>query len=723
VNIFYKVIILVFLNGITALAAQVIFFREILNQVHSNELVLAALLSVWMVSGAFAGGFLYRKFFMKKDYSFLLLSMAFLPVINAFIMVAGIIVLRYLKSIFNIPVEILVGSWDSILMAAAIFAPAAIMLTLGFCVAGEILKREKAEKQVKFLYITEAAGAMVIGILYTLFLSSRTPGLELIYWLGIINMAAVYVLFREKTKQGRIITVVLIFSLILYIAPLISKGLGKVNSASLGAPFSKYTVLYDKEEAASRITIAKKDGVYYGFINGHISCSKPDRALNEKTALALASGKNNNSIMIINGGYTGGVETALGFRGAEKVTAVENNPYMGAALAKFFGADIKEQGKVKFVHGDVMYYLLNHDVKDKFDLVVLNAGVPATIYSNRYYTREFFLLVKKFMKKDGRFVFYLPGGDSFMAANTAAPAGIIYRTASSVFENTGIIPGDEITVIGSDGALDITAGTVKERVKKMKIKLPELNSRYIEASLDGKKTDAVKKQLKNAGKGINSILAPSGYLNFIRADLYKFKDNTDIIKILLIAAFFALAAGLAFNNRVFMENKNSYIAMMAMAGSAVILEIVLIFIYQGFYGYIYKSIGMLFAFFMFGIVAGGAASSMFEKELKMGAVITAATILNAIILLYIYGFKGELKPVNPNMIISLIIFTGIITGAAFNIIVTRSNLSMLYSMDLIGGAFGAVLAGIFLLPVLGVQLTIVFNMLLLSGLMMLLSKR
>src|SRR5208337_4336942 len=113
-NIFYKIIIIIFLNGLAAMLSQVVFYREIVSQVYANELILGAILAIWLFAGAFGGSFIFSRFFRKKDLSFLKIALAVMPVISAFLIPCLVILIRYIKLLLGIQPEMLLNIWSAV---------------------------------------------------------------------------------------------------------------------------------------------------------------------------------------------------------------------------------------------------------------------------------------------------------------------------------------------------------------------------------------------------------------------------------------------------------------------------------------------------------------------------------------------------------------------------------------------------------------------------------
>jgi spermidine synthase len=708
---------MLFLNGAAAMLAQSVLFREILNQVYINELVLSSILAVWLLAGAFAAGFIHEKYLKKLDDKKLGLVFALAPAANAFVLVIVVFLIRYMKPALGMRPEMLTSIWDAIILSIIVFSPVSMLLAIGFTTASEIIKRQKAGGNVKFLYLFEAAGAVAAGFLYTLFISEHYGNLDVLYALGIINLAAVYMLFRDRTREARIIMLAVVAALIVFIGFSMAGLRQKADMAGSRVLYSGYTVIADREFPTVKLTIAKEGSTYLIFENGTLSYSIPDARYRETAGWAVLSHPGNGSVLVINGGIAGMIGGLSRYNSVKEITSIESDPYTAAVLGKIFRDGIKTDKSVAYESGDVIYYLRNgssgpgphnNKARTKYDTVIINFRQPNTIYGNRLFTKEFFETAKSHMNPGGVLAFTLPLGEDYAGGRLTAAAAEICAAAKTVFNTVKVVPGDSVMVLASTGNIELTPAYVMKRILDEKIKEPIFNSRYIEDKLN---PDRVKKAgaiLNMPKPAVNSLLSPSAYLSYIKADMLLFKGGPDIIKILLILAFFSVLGGRIFDLKIFRDNPAPYLAMLVTGFAAIVTELVLIVLFQSYYGYIYKMIGFLFAFFMLGAALGVlAAMTKIGSKINVIAVILAA--VNAAI--FVFSFT----PPGPGAIIALMVLAGAATGAAFNALIKHADASMLYSSDMIGGSFGALLFNLAILPLAGIRGALVINFIMLAA--------
>lgn len=707
-NIYYKIFILIFLNGFTSIITQIVLYKEILSQVYANEIVLCFALSSWLISGALAGIVVFPKYFKKKNDNFLIASLGLLPVFTIIISLVSLIIIRNIKTIFNIPVEQLINIWDAIIITILFYSPTAFFLTMSFSLAGEILKRMNGE--IKLLYIIETSGSIVAGILFTLFISGKYSNLELLYWLGVINMVAIYILYRYQSNPDRKVNAILIFILIPYLIPLFTGFLKKVDEESFIKPYLKYNMLQKKEGQDSKVVITRKNNEYFVFSNGILRYQSKNADFMEFLGWAMLSNGGYKNIMLVNGGYTGYIDEIQRYKWDKKITFVETDTDVADLLEKIF-KNVHSKKNVQYVHGDIIYYLYKTKNSEKYDFVVLNTPAPNTFLNNRYYTYEFFSLLKNSLTKDGLIIFSLPAAENYFTKEIFASIAPVYKTIKEIFFNVEIIPGDKIIFLVSDKKISLKSTNISNNMKKNNIKIPQLNPVYIDEKAG--KSGIIKNLLDKIDAKPNKILEPSAYLYNIKKELLMFKSNSNFIKIIFILFIFFFVLYRLINLHKKWASLFPYISMFLFSATTIILELCLVLIYQSFYGYLYRSIGMLYSFFMVGILIGAVLLMIFNN-IKYKLLVIMAEILNLLILFYILNLKSIEQTINPNIIIFFIVTTGFFVGAIFNLMQENSELSILYGADLAGGAIGGILFGLLIFPLFGFTGIIVFNLFLLT---------
>ena len=149
------------------------------------------------------------------------------------------------------------------------------------------------------------------------------------------------------------------------------------------------------------------------------------------------------------------------------------------------------------------------------------------------------------------------------------------------------------------------------------------------------------------------------------------------------------------------------------------LEVLLIFVYQSLYGYVYGRIGLIVGLFMLGLVAGAPsgrwlAARGYRLTVCMLASIEAMLLAFACIIPGIMRFAAASGSLGEGVICLCVAAVGWAVGAEFplaNGMLRRAGASVgraaavADASDHSGAALGALVVGVFLLPVLGIGAT------------------
>jgi len=159
---------------------------------------------------------------------------------------------------------------------------------------------------------------------------------------------------------------------------------------------------------------------------------------------------------------------------------------------------------------------------------------------------------------------------------------------------------------------------------------------------------------------------------------------------------------------------------------AMALEIVLIFLYQNIFGYLYQKIGLIVALFMFGLFLGAMLSPrIFEKKrpsLNILIFCEALLLLLALLLSnaadFLLYLSRTLPLVSEPFFFMILTGVGILAGCEFPLAAdlyrkegqddaARAS-AVIDSTDHLGACAGALITGIILMPLLGILCTGLF---------------
>jgi len=175
-------------------------------------------------------------------------------------------------------------------------------------------------------------------------------------------------------------------------------------------------------------------------------------------------------------------------------------------------------------------------------------------------------------------------------------------------------------------------------------------------------------------------------------------------------------------------------AVAATGFSGMALQVVLLYMFQVFFGYLYFSLGLLITFFMLGLASG---SIYMIRELKRmeNPRLEFLKILGYLALLAVFLPRGLdylseylLDPRTEYAFYGISLLSGVLVGMEFPLAVhllgkiqegTGRVAGKVYAADLLGACIGAFFASSLLLPLLGVVqlLQVAAGVLILSGML------
>jgi spermidine synthase len=211
----------------------------------------------------------------------------------------------------------------------------------------------------------------------------------------------------------------------------------------------------------------------------------------------------------------------------------------------------------------------------------------------------------------------------------------------------------------------------------------------------------------------NELFSPgfSGYFGFLeRISL----PLLGVALILLTAAFLVVRR---LSRRVRMASVPIVMITTGFAGMA--FDLLVIFAFQAFYGYVYQQIGLLVTAFMAGLSLGGLLMTRRVERIENGkslllrleGAIAACWLLFPVVLAVLYAQAsrpGVSAAVGPILLI-LNGLAGFLVGMEFPLaskmyrrVSVSETAGVLYAADLLGAFLGSLLVSVMLLPALGV---------------------
>lgn len=684
--------------GITSLVTQIIIIREFLSVFQGNELVIGIILANWMLITGF-GSYLGKYSNRIKEpvrISFIAqIAMGVLPFITVFL-------LNYLKNIVFLPGS-LVGVLEIFFGSFILLLPFCLLSGFLFTFLSAELSFVHKSKRIDIAYALESFGSLAGGILFSFILVFLITPFQVLTILLILNLfVAVWINLRYRK-----IMVIIAFSVIVVLV----SGLTfffRFDRFVKGFLYPNQEIVYLKETPYGNLAVTKIGEQHNFYENQVLLFNTLNFIANEEAVhYAMVQHRNPQNILVISGGVSGIIQEILKYP-VGKVDYLEINPWLVKTGELFYKK--LEDSRIQIYNKDARLFL--RDNHGPYDIILVNLPAPSTTNLNRYYTIEFFRQLESCMSPDGVVSMDLPSTGNYASEEANIVNSLIFNTLKKVFANVILIPGEKNFYLASNNTVGFN---ITGKIEEMNIENQYVNRYYLDDTLILNRSNFFMAQLdKNAG--INRDFEPSAYFHQISSWLSYYKFNMwafgGIVFLVMI---------------IFMIRLNAVqVGMFAGGFAASSSEMILLIAFQIIYGYVYLMTGIIIAVFMGGLTLGAIIG---RKIIKTPGPFSYSSNQLAIGLfaLLLPLLINVAKPITGHqyivhsLFLVLTLLISFLVGSLFSIAsrIQKGNVSAvtasIYSSDLAGSAFGALIVSAFLIPLIGlakVSITVgLFNIL------------
>ncbi|MEI7591112.1 MAG: hypothetical protein WCJ49_07390, partial [Deltaproteobacteria bacterium] len=384
--------------------------------------------------------------------------------------------------------------------------------------------------------------------------------------------------------------------------------------------------------------------------------------------------------------------------------------------------DLIKNGKISIIIEDPRFFLAS---ASNYDLIIMSVPEPSSATNNRFFTKEFFELCSKSLTKDGIFAFRLPSLENLWLPSTQMRMVAIHNALAINFTDIIVLPtGNTNIIICSNSPLVHSSEIVAKNFRQQGIKTNLVSTNFIKyLYANDRYFEIVRfiekdKYLTNTDNKpicypttVNTWLAmflPSLAFTDINKEVSLFwKNNAVIIAILII---FLLLVIRTLYRRYFI------VAIFIFAFVGMALEMLLLLQYQAKKGALFEDMGILLMAFMGGLAVGSFCMDKAKESLNknfsqknIGILLFVLFILDT---LYTFTIFASIITSNLTTIGSALFVCGGLVATAFIYGVSAQNnnnskyVATVYTIDLLGGCFGAIITTLMLIPFAGMILSI-----------------
>jgi len=424
-----------------------------------------------------------------------------------------------------------------------------------------------------------------------------------------------------------------------------------------------------------------------------------------------------------------------------------NNPSL-AKLVSTVSPNINRLGYIEIPECDVRKYIKESNAK--FDLIVLNLPNPSTLLLNRYFTLEFFQQLKNVTSSKGVVGINFPAGANYMGTELSFVGSSLLYTLQKVFDYIVLKPGDEscFFVAKNKGIVSDTGSVLQKRLNSVKdirkVFYPENISSDFEANriaFQMKRYEEIIKQYPHQ-EFLNMDNNPKSFLYTLLFTIKKLgniglsiSELNMILQtvlpwiVLVVIIYFILRLfyyyyygtkrSLDENDDKNLSNVELYFSVFIAAVSGLGINLILIFLFQIYFGSVFLYFGIITALFMLGLFISALIVEKLLHYFQCKNLLSFITLLYLLYILLIYFYPPEFSIIYFTF---LFLCAGLFCGpyfalAAFGLKKQLTDIQSAARLDIIdnlGGAIGSLLCSIILLPIIGVNQTLVVMFLLLG---------
>ncbi|MCP5106970.1 MAG: hypothetical protein GY950_26535, partial [bacterium] len=607
---------------------------------------------------------------------------------------------------------------------------------------------------ISTIYIYEALGSLLSGIVYTFLLVGRFNPYFIAALIILPLLLSCWAILNKTTfKLIRTTAVLLLIINAVTLTPFVSNKIENITVKKRWCSFSQLPLNYSIDSRYQNIAVAHLARQHNLYLNTMLAAVFPNDEDNMLLAAHLICRHPSPKRILVIGDAVSGLAKFLLRYDVEKLVSVEIDPVVVDTILAFLPHQEKntiqkyrEEGRFEIKIEDGRKYVngLNRQKESLekntgFDIVYVNVPEPSTLLLNRFYTVDFFSDLSRILKKDGVVALQVTASENYTQGIVSDYTASVFNTVRSVFPYITVSPGPRNFIFASQtpGIISDTPGVLEERYGKTGV-TPEHLGMIFHSLYPPGRTESTREALAShesyrlntdetpvAGFYFNKIIGWYGKSRV--SHLLGFFERVEAVDI-VIFVFILFFARLVF---IFVRRKTSpparflrfhtVSAVFACGMVGLALELVILYTFQNSFGDVYHLIGLIIAVFMFGLPLGALTSNAWIRRkgsaaragiIKFLILIQVKIAVISLLLPYLvklpvgFGFFNEL------VLFAATILIGFSIGLVFPLSVhlylgggERSGRAagVIDAFDHMGAAVGAFFIGSLFLPVMGVE--------------------
>jgi spermidine synthase len=608
--------------------------RELIVVFYGNEISLGIMLASWLLWTAIGSSVTGRVSARLRDSRKL---MACLETLIAAVFPLTILAVRASRPVLqSVPGEILGPA--PMFLTSFVTLSVFCLLSGGLFAAGSRLCADEARTSTasaaSSVYLLEAAGSGLGGVLASLVLIRYCTSFEIALFVALLNLlAAAWVGVRTPSYRRALLALTLIAAL------LIPRAARLLEAKSLALLWHGFSLVESRNSIYGNLALVATSESRSLFENGLRVLTVPDpSAAEESVHFALLEHTAPRSLLLIGGGINGSLAQALQYSSLERLEYVELDPaILGVAERHFAQAwtRVRSDPRVCIHPMDGRLFLKTSNAR--FDVIIINLPDPFTAQLDRFYTQEFFIEAAEKLNPGGVLSFQVTSSENYISQELADLLRCLEKTLRVVFPQVVAIPGETVHFIAANqpGSLTLDPSELMTRLRERHIRTQYVREYYIPFRMSPDRMLDLQLQIEpQPATPINRDFTPIAYYFDVVLWSSRFHSHwRELLESLARLRFGAVAGAVALGvfglaliaalyerirvarhrgsgdpadagSPLRRHNATLGLCVAAMGFTLLGLEVLLLLGFQALYGYVYQQLSILVAVFMVGMAAG-----------------------------------------------------------------------------------------------------------------------
>ncbi|MCD6388797.1 MAG: hypothetical protein J7L69_05245 [Desulfobulbaceae bacterium] len=670
----HAVLRVIIATGISSVVTQLLTIREFLSRFQGNEIVIALALFNWLLLGGI--GTLFSRS-LSRFFQPTANRLAWLSLILAAFANLQILLVRTLRDFVFIPGSS-VGFYPTFIYTFFTILPYCLLLGFVLPYSLYLIRTRITDYPGAKVYIVDNIGDVSGGILFSFCLVFWATPMQAICLANLPLLLASWFLFprpyrlRPLALAGSTLTLLILVS-------------GILTELQTLAPAQGRLVHY-RESRYGRIEMQQDREQFTLFQDGVPVFSNQNLSMAEETVhypLSQLREKPKNILLI---SAEGGMMAEIAKYEPERVDYVELDPQVTSVLFDF-GLLQKIDG-LSIIHRDGRAWL--SETEQIYDAIIVNLPEPDTFQINRFFTDRFYELARSHLAPHGILSFSVTGFDNFLAEPQRLKLSSLRNTAAAHFNHVLLLPGQTVFFLCSSHPIDVDIPALLE---KKGIETCSIEGFY-HGNISPERISSLNSRMD---REVAINLDEKPHLMAIMFDQWFAKyDSSPIIFIVVLAG-----SVLFYLFRLSREEFVLFSTGAMTMGS----EMLVIFAFQIYYGYIYFQIGLIVTVFLAGLLPGAWYGERLRSRGRQVLLLSDSMLIGLLILLIVaLKIGGDLLPVPFYLVFGFMV--SLICGFQFPVALylrggDNPAVARVFSADLIGAGFGTLFTSLVLIPYCG----------------------